>query len=312
MNPWVVSRRSCLSLMAGGVMWGHWEKPLLGAEENGGTWNLQTRSRRPERRENQPDVFVEINGQAKWPAKNMAVIICDMWDNHWCQGAAQRVVELAEPLNRFANTARKQGAFIIHAPSSVVDFYAETPQRKLAQQAKFAKTPVPLSTDTRWGTCWCYPDAPREAELPIDDSHMGCDCATKCALPTPGKDPWTRQIKSIDILDGDAISHDGQEVFNLLAERQIEHVMLVGVHLNMCVLGRPFGIRQMVKLGKQVVLVRDLTDTMYNHEKKPFVSHFAGTDLVVEHVEKYWCPTITSNQLLGGADTFSRDAAHKR
>ena len=35
------------------------------------------------------------------------------------------------------------------------------------------------------------------------------------------------------------------------------NVILVGVHANMCVLGRPFGLRQMVRGGKQVVLEYD-------------------------------------------------------
>ena len=64
-------------------------------------------------------------------------------------------------------------------------------------------------------------------------------------------------------------------------------------------LGRPFAIRQQVKLGKDVVLCRDLTDTMYNPDKAPKVSHFEGTDLVIAHVEKFWCPTITSADLTG-------------
>jgi hypothetical protein len=68
----------------------------------------------------------------------------------------------------------------------------------------------------------------------------------------------------------------------------------------MCVLGRPFSIRAMVGLGRNVVLMRDLTDTMYNARRRPYVSHFAGTDLVVEHIERYWCPTVTSADLLGG------------
>jgi hypothetical protein len=69
----------------------------------------------------------------------------------------------------------------------------------------------------------------------------------------------------------------------------------------MCVLGRPFGLRQMAKNGRDVVLMRDMTDTMYNPARSPHVSHFAGTELMVEHVEKYVCPTITSDQVLGGA-----------
>jgi len=67
----------------------------------------------------------------------------------------------------------------------------------------------------------------------------------------------------------------------------------------MCVLGRPFGIRQMVQQGKNVVLMRDMTDTMYNPEMEPQVTHEEGTQLVVEHVEKYWCPSFASTDLTG-------------
>jgi hypothetical protein len=49
-----------------------------------------------------------------------------------------------------------------------------------------------------------------------------------------------------------------------------------------------------------VALVRDLTDTMYNSRSKPYVDHFTGTALVCWHIEKYWCPTITSDQVIGG------------
>ena len=97
------------------------------------------------------------------------------------------------------------------------------------------------------------------------------------------------------------MTDNGQEVWNLLAARKIDHVILCGVHLNMCVLGRPFGIRQMVRLGKDVALMRDMTDTMYNPDRPPGVGHFEGTDRVVEHVEKYWCPSFTSADLTGKA-----------
>jgi len=56
----------------------------------------------------------------------------------------------------------------------------------------------------------------------------------------------------------------------------------------------------MAKNGKNVALVRDLTDTMYNPERWPNVSHFQGTELIVEHIEKFVCPTITSEQIAGG------------
>ena len=46
--------------------------------------------------------------------------------------------------------------------------------------------------------------------------------------------------------------------------------------------------------------MRDMTDTMYNPKASPYVSHFTGTDLMVEHVETFVCPTMTSDQILGG------------
>jgi type 1 glutamine amidotransferase len=66
----------------------------------------------------------------------------------------------------------------------------------------------------------------------------------------------------------------------------------------MCVLGRPFGIRQLVYLGMNVLLMRDMTDSLYNPEMPPKVSHVRGTELVIEHIEEHWCPTITSTDFL--------------
>jgi type 1 glutamine amidotransferase len=93
-----------------------------------------------------------------------------------------------------------------------------------------------------------------------------------------------------------------------MRSRGIQNVIVMGVHTNMCVLGRPFSIRQMVYQGQNVVLMRDMTDTMYNSRMAPFVHHSTGTDLVVEHIEKNWCPTITSVDLVGGKEfRFSED-----
>jgi nicotinamidase-related amidase len=238
-----------------------------------------------------------------WDAKKTTLIICDMWDDHWCKSAAARVGELTGPVNEFARVARSRGVLVIHAPSTCTSFYKDTPQRRRAQEAPFAATPVPLATTERWGTCWCWPEGRREGVLPIDDSDMGCDCVIKCKI----REAWTRQTAGIELHRDDAITDNGREVWNLLTQRGIDNVMICGVHLNMCVLGRPFGIRQMVRLGKHVALIRDLTDTMYNPDRPPGVSHFAGTDLVVAHVEKHWCPSCTSSDFTGKAPFRFKD-----
>ncbi|MDG3007412.1 isochorismatase family protein [Paludisphaera mucosa] len=230
-----------------------------------------------------------------WDPKTTAIVVCDMWDQHWCRSAASRVGEMAGPLNETLKIARDRGVFIIHAPSTTTAFYKDSPQRRRAQQAPYAPTPVPLVTTPRWGTAWYWTDAKREGVLPIDDSDMGCDCKVKCEITAP----WTRQTAAIEIAEADAITDDGQETWNLLAARGIDRVILCGVHLNMCVLGRPFAIRQLTVLGKKVALMRDMTDTMYNPDRPPGVAHFTGTDLMIEHVERYWCPTFTSSAITG-------------
>ena len=93
-----------------------------------------------------------------------------------------------------------------------------------------------------------------------------------------------------------------------MEERGIKNVILAGVHLDMCVLGRPFGIRRMVRTGKNVALMRDMTDTMYDPSSSPQVDHFTGTDLMLAHVERYWAPSLISSEFSGrAAFRFSED-----
>jgi nicotinamidase-related amidase/type 1 glutamine amidotransferase len=256
---------------------------LLGANESE-LLLLNTRQRIK-----QPDGSFQVKEeQARWDPGKTALVICDMWDQHWCQGATARVAEMAPHMNEVVKEARRRGVFIIHAPSGTLGFYQGTPQRQLAQSAPQAEPKVPIRG-------WCSLDPEVEAPLPIDDSDGGCDDDPQCKQGNP----WTRQIAAIEIEEGDAIT-DSAEAYYLMRERGIENLIVMGVHVNMCVLGRPFSIRQMVYQGMKVVLMRDLTDSMYNSRRKPWVSHFRGTDLVVEHIEKYWCPSITSADFLGG------------
>ena len=167
---------------------------------------------------------------------------------------------------------------------------------------------------------WCH-QIPSEEQgvYPLDQSDGGEDDDLEEhrrwheQLASQGRNPrspWLSQIDLLDIEEGDAISDSGVEIWNLFESRGITNVMLVGVHTNMCVLGRPFGLRQLSQNGRNVVLVRDLTDTMYNPQRWPYVSHVAGTDLIVEHIEKFVCPTITSDQVLGG-DEFRFSTDHR-
>ncbi|NPV09304.1 MAG: isochorismatase family protein [Anaerolineae bacterium] len=216
--------------------------------------------------------------EAIWPAGQTAFVVVDMWDTHWSWGATERVNVLAPRMDAVLKAARKKGVLIVHAPSDTMDFYRGHPAREWVLSLPLAELPAPAEHD----------DPP----LPIDDSDHGSDTGE----PTWSR-PWTRQHPAIEIAEGDAISADGQELYNIVAARGIRNVIYAGVHTNMCVLNRPFAIKQAVRWGLNVALARDLTDTMYNPMRPPYVSHEEGTALVIGYIEKFWCPTFTSDDL---------------
>lgn len=212
-------------------------------------------------------------------AEHTAIIVCDMWDKHWSRGATERVNAMAPRMNEVLKAARARGATIIHCPSETMDFYKDAPARRRMIEAPQAPLPKESPHD----------DPPQ----PVDASDGGSDTGEK-----PWHRAWTRQHPAIEIdQDRDGISDNGQEVWNFLAQRKIDTVIVMGVHTNMCVLGRPFAIKCMVRRGMSTALVRDLTDAMYNPARPPYVSHAEGTRLVIEYIEKFWCPTIASDQL---------------
>lgn len=220
------------------------------------------------------------------PSKT-AIIVIDMWNDHYCLSSARRVAEMAPTMNEVLKIARQMGMFVIHAPSGCMDFYKDTPQRRCAEDAPFVKALV----EFKWNNF--NPDQEGYLEPNLEKGGCSCDTPEPCRS---GFKAFERQIKIIEIKTEDAISDDGQEIYNLLKNRSIETTVIMGVHTNVCVLGRPFGIRQMVYLGENVILCRDLTDS---HHRDPG-KHFEGLARIIEHVEKYWCPTITSDQITGG------------
>jgi nicotinamidase-related amidase len=272
------------ALLAGSVLYFYTAVRAEGAGSSENKLVFDVRSRAP--LSDGTGRFRVVQEKLEWNPRQTAIIICDMWNQHWCKGATSRVGELAPGMNKVISKARDMGILIVHAPSGTVNFYEKHPACKRAQNApKAANLPGDISKWCRW-----IDENEETLGYPIDHSDGGCDCQPMCKQGSP----WRRQVDIIEVRNKDVISDSGVEIWNLLEQHGIDNVIIMGVHTNMCVLGRPFGLRNMARYGKNVVLMRDMTDTMYNSRMRPFVSHFTGTDLVVEHIEKYVCPTITS------------------
>jgi nicotinamidase-related amidase len=221
----------------------------------------------------------EVNSEQTFALSRSAILVTDMWDKHWCRGATERVGQIALRMEPLLEKARAAGILIIHAPSETMDYYAGSEGRRLARSAPHFDPPeaAPL----------------HNPPLPIDDSNGGCD--------TPGDiehRAWSRETPLLTIAPGDVISDSGTEIYNVLRQRGIHTIFYMGVHANMCILNRSFGIRQMARWGFHCILLRDLTDAMYESSSRPFVSHAAGTELVIEYIEQHWAPTVTSAQMM--------------
>jgi nicotinamidase-related amidase len=221
----------------------------------------------------------EITLSREFATHETAILICDMWDKHWCVNASKRCDVLARKMAPLIESARSAGVLIVHAPSECMDFYKDTPQRRRILEAPRVQTPQAFELT----------DPP----LPVDASEGGCDDER----PVKSFKAWTRQHEAIPIADPDVISDRGEDIHGYLQQRGIKNLIIMGVHTNMCVLGRSFGIRQMTRWGMRCVLVRDLTDSMYDPRKPPHVSHEEGTELIVRHIEKYWCPSMLGKDL---------------
>lgn len=256
----------------------------VSAEKQSAPWKVALRTR--EKVDKSTEQFRVVEIKTLWNPTETAIVIVDMWDDHHCDSAARRVGEMAPFMNRVVGKARERGVLIIHAPSSCSGYYKGTPARNRAVNSKPVKAPFSFQ--------WNYFNPEHEGPLATKLEAAGCSCDTDKPCH-PDFRAWERQIAAIKIDDSDAVTDDGQEVYNLLQGRNIKNVIVMGVHTNRCVLGRPFGIRQMVYLGKNVVLCRDLTDSYHRDPGK----HFEGLQQIIAHVEKYWCPTITSTSITG-------------
>lgn len=242
----------------------------------------------------------------EWNPEKAAVIICDMWDTHHCISAAKRTAEMAPRVNEVVTGIRKEGALIIHAPWGCMKFYDNTPQRRRAQEAPHVDAAVKFGWNG-WDSYREQEIRKRLGETPLPKAMIDtgpCSCHTPEPCCKTGYYPWIRQIETIEIASEDAISDNGQEVYNLLQQRGIDDIIVMGVHTNVCVLSQPYGIRQLVYVGKKPILCRDLTDSFHQDHR----GHFQGTDIIIEYIETYWCPTVTSDQIVGGeAFRFSDD-----
>ncbi len=223
------------------------------------------------------------------PVEVSALVIANIYDTHWCPTAAVQMDALAEKVNALAATARDAGMIIVHVPSQIHGFYDQHPARRRIEQ---------LAALTVEGNYPIAAEKMRDVELPpMPLANANC--------PGGGNSytAWTRQHPAIEIADTDIISGIGQQLYSYLLASGVDTLFYVGTHANTTLIDRNYGMRQMTEWGMDCILVRDLTDIIYDPEGIPDVPHDVALQMVIEHLEKHLVTTVSSgelNETLGG------------
>ena len=267
------------------------------AEGVGQTVTLPLRTRDSENR-------VHIR-EAKVKASEIAIIVMDMWDNHWDPCWVAHAGARAEPINRFLHGARAAGAVIILSPTSLIDanggVYARVKQREAAKRVPECPMPedsgLNAPTAPPWGATRKVNNVKgrMNGELTtarhiVSNQHVGVD------------------IEETDYLTGDG-DHSVQETWNILQKHGTKHLLYVGGATNMCLYLKPIGLRHMRARGIDTVLVRDLAIAWsdpyhwYDRQEK-LPENWGYTPLkadafVADWMERDVCPSVTSRVFAG-------------
>jgi hypothetical protein len=189
-----------------------------------------------------------------------------------------RVDAFLPRMNKALEAARALGMTVMLCPSDVVENYAGYPQR----EAIFAlpKVTVPKVMDV---TCPPVPDA------------GGCACGREqCG----GNYGWDGMHPALVIGSDDLMSDTQAEIYAICQKYGLTHLIYVGFHTQVCLLGKPMGLRAMKAAGLNCVLAGDMTDAHPGYDPSRNFTPDLNTEQVVEHFEKHLAPTIHFQQAL--------------
>ena len=259
----------------------------------------------------------------KVDGSSVAVILIDIWDNHWCKGMATRGLVLAKKVNSLLPTMRNSGIRIIHSPSSCRPYYTNPEHTSdlhldykrymdFLNSKDFGKPTKDFPDDGAFGL-WSHGwngGAPPGFLYPLKQD--GCETGQ-----TNKTQNWTKETDIINIIGADVVAFEDESwrILNWLAERRLNHLVYAGAATNECVIHtRNTSLYWMMRLYEKYkselpsdfnlkfYLARDLTDSMYVPPSKtntfPFPCHDDGTVDTVNWIElNLGVPSILSSDL---------------
>jgi hypothetical protein len=220
-----------------------------------------------------PDTGKSILANEKVDPVHVGVIAVDVWNYHWCKTATMRVDAIVPRMNKALDGARSLGMTVMLCPSDVVDNYVGYPQREAV--LALPKFPVPAVVNV---TCPPVPDA------------GGCACGRERCAVNYG---WDGMHPGLKIAETDLMPDTQAEVYAICKKYGLTHLIYVGFHTQVCLLGKPMGLKAMKSAGLRCALARDMTDAHPGYDPARNFTPDLNTEQVVEHFEKHLAPTIS-------------------
>src|SRR5690606_16476658 len=172
-----------------------------------------------------PDTGRIVLATEKIDPVRVGVIAVDVWNFHWCKTATMRVDAIVPRLNKALEAARGLGMTLMLCPSDVVDNYVGFPQRQTVLALPEVSVPALVEV-----TCPEPPDA------------GGCACGReKCAVNYG----WDGMHPGLRIGETDLMPDTQSEVYAICQQRGLTHLIYVGFHTQVCLLGKPMGLKAM-------------------------------------------------------------------
>ncbi len=234
-------------------------------------------------------------------ASETAIVVVDVWNKGECPVVFQRLEAMLPTMQDCLSEARGKGVTIIHGPTGAMKPYEGTPARDVMMTV-----PKLLALGKTWG-----------GKLTVDwqppwASTGGCECNAerKCAVDKRANRSITlAQHPVLGITDDDFIV-DGDspdELFSVCRHRRIANLYYVGQALNMCIVGRAYGMEVMKRLGFRVNYSRDLTIVVSGNGFNPdtgkpdlSLNPYTAMSTVRVFMDKYVAKGIESKDFLEG------------
>lgn len=222
----------------------------------------------------------EITREALDPAR-VGIVVIDMWNWHWCKTSAARVACLVPRMSKCLEAARGLGMQVFWCPTDVADNYAGTPM--VEEAIAVPRIPLPSAE---------VPSCP-----PARDGG-GCTCGKERCRGNYG---WDGMHPDLVVQSGDLMPNEPEALYSLAQAKGITHLIYMGVHTQVCLLGKSVGVLSMLQAGMKCILARDLTDAHGCYDPAAGITPDGFTAEVVEHFEKHLVPTIDMVETLRAA-----------